>query len=133
MYKAYNDKERGSIPITWSVNPGLSTRIPMFLDYLYKNQTENDYFNASDSGIGYIRPHGLFKAESNRTLPDGDKEFIRISKKYFNQFDMDSVGFIIGRLSDNVCRTYNQIAPVGSNTNDVSWTPAVYDNTPYIQ
>lgn len=133
MYKAYNDKERGSIPITWSVNPGLSTRIPMFLDYLYKNQTENDYFNASDSGIGYIRPHGLFKAESNRTLPDGDKEFIRISKKYFNQFDMDSVGFIIGRLSDNVCRTYNQIAPVGSNTNDVSWTPAVYDNTPYMR
>ena len=133
MYRAYNDPARGSIPITWSINPGLSTRIPMFFDYLYKNQTENDYFNASDSGIGYIRPQGLFRSESNRTLPDGDKEFIRISKEFFNRFDLDSVGFIIGKLSNNVCKTYNQFAPAGSNTNDVSWTPAVYDTTAYLR
>lgn len=133
MLGAYNDPARGSIPITWSINPGLSRRIPMIFDYIYKNQTENDYFSASDSGIGYIRPQGLFQSESERTLPDGDKEYIRISKEIFERFDIDSVGFIIGKLSDNVCRIYNQIAPVGSNTNDVSWTPSVYVDTPYLR
>ena len=133
LLNAYNDPARGSIPITWSINPGMSKRIPMVFDYLYKNQTENDYFSASDSGIGYIRPQGLFQSESDRTLPNGDQEFVRISKEYFQKFDMDSVGFIIGKLSDNVCRIYNQIAPVGSNTNDVSWTPSVYVDTPYLR
>ncbi len=133
LYNAYNDKARGTIPITWSVNPTISERVPMIFDYLYENQTEMDYFNASDSGIGYIRPQGLFQAESDRTLPDGDKEFVKISKEWFKRFDMDSVGFIIGTLSDNVCRTYNQFAPVGSNTNDVAWHPGVYVTTPYIR
>ncbi|MBR3844320.1 MAG: hypothetical protein IKM39_02305 [Clostridia bacterium] len=133
LYNSYNDNARGSIPITWSINPSISDRIPMLFDYLYKNQTDMDYFSASDSGIGYIRPQGLFQTESDRTLPDGDKEFIKISKEWFKRFDMDSVGFIIGKLSDNVCRTYNQFAPIGSNTNDVSWTPTVYVTTPYAR
>lgn len=133
LYTGYNDKARGTIPITWSITPSLSDRIPMLFDYLYKNQTDMDYFNASDSGVGYARPQSLFRSESNRTLPDGDKEFIRINKAYFNKFDMDSVGFIIGTLSDKVCKTYNQFAPIGSNTNDAAWTPAVFAGTPYVR
>lgn len=133
LYAAYNDSARGTLPITWSITPGLSDRIPMLFDYLYKNQTDMDFFSASDSGIGYVRPQSLFRSESERTLPDGDREFIQISKQYFDRFDMDSVGFIIGTLSDKVCKTYNQFAPVGSNTNDSAWSPSVYAGTPYVR
>ncbi|MBR4868176.1 MAG: hypothetical protein IKU10_03385, partial [Clostridia bacterium] len=133
MYRCYNDPARGSIPITWSFTPGLCNRIPMVIDYMYKNQTENDYFSASDSGIGYVRPQGLFQSESDRTLPDGDRAFVAISKSYFERFDLDSVGFLIGKLSPKVCHIYNQFAPVGSNSNDTAWSPAVYNEAPYLR
>ncbi len=133
MYRCYNDPTRGSIPITWSFTPGLCNRIPMVIDYLYRNQTENDYFSASDSGVGYVRPHGLFQSESDRTLPDGDKAFIALNKQYFERFDLDSVGFLIGKLSPQVCHTYNQFAPIGSNGNDTSWSPTVYNGAPYLR
>ncbi len=133
LYPGYNNPQRGQFPITWSITPGLSNRIPMLFDYLYKNQTDQDYFSSANSGVGYVRPQSLFREESERTLPNGDKAFIRINRRYFNKFDMDSVGFIIGTLSDRVCRTYNQFAPSGSNTNDPGWTPAVYAGTPYVR
>ncbi len=133
MIRCYNDPARGSIPITWSFTPGLANRIPMAIDYLYRHQTENDYFSASDSGVGYVRPDGLFQSESERVLPDGDQAFIKLNQAYFERFDLDSVGFVIGKLSSKVCHTYNQFAPVGSNSNDSSWTPAVYNGAPYIR
>ncbi len=133
LYRCYNNSERGSIPITWCVAPSLSRRIPMLFDYLYTHQTENDYFAAANSGAGYLRPQSLFQSESARTLPDGDRAWIKLNREYFSRFDMDAVGFLIGTLSDNVCRTYNQFAPVGSNTNDVAWTPADYVGTPYVR
>ena len=133
MIRCYNDPARGSIPITWSFTPGLANRIPMVVDYLYRYQTENDYFSASDSGVGYVRPQGLFQSESGRVLPDGDQAFVKLNKEHFERFDLDSVGFLIGKLSPKVCHTYNQFAPVGSNSNDSSWTPAVYNGAPYIR
>ncbi len=133
MYRCYNDPARGSIPITWSFTPGLANRIPMFFDYLYKNQTDMDYFSAADSGVGYVRPQGLFQSESDRTLPDGDKAFIKINQEWFRRFDLDSVGFVIGKLSPKACNTFTQFAPVGCGTNDRTWTPAVYNGTPYVR
>ena len=133
LYRCYNNSERGSIPITWCIAPSISRRIPMLFDYLYTHQTENDYFAAANSGAGYLRPQSLFQSESARTLPDGDRAWIKLNRAYFSRFDMDAVGFLIGTLSDNVCRTYNQFAPVGSNTNDVAWTPADYVGTPYVR
>ncbi len=134
LYRAYNDPVRGTIPITWSFNPGLCRRVPMVLDYIYANQTENDYFNAADNGIGYVRPQCLFQSQSERWLPDAGKEWTRINSELFEMFDLDSCGFIIGQLSDEVCAMYNEFAPVGSNTNDSHYaTPQGFEGTPYVK
>ena len=133
LIRAYDDPKRGTIPITWSLNPGLSRRVPMIFDYLYDNQTENDYFTAANSGAGYLRPQSLFQSQSDRFLPDGDKAWIKLNKELFEKFDLDAIGFLIGTPSDEVCFAYNQFAPVGSNTNSSAWSPADYAGTPYIR
>ena len=133
LCEAYDDPARGTFPITWSVNPGLCRRVPMVFEYLYENQTENDYFTAANNGVGYIRPQSLFQSTSARTLPDADREWVRLNKEYFERFDMDAVGFLIGTPSDPVCLAYNQFAPVGSNTNSAGWAPTVYAGAPYVR
>ncbi|MBQ9416693.1 MAG: hypothetical protein IJU20_07655 [Clostridia bacterium] len=133
MIGAFDDPARGTIPITWCFAPGLSRRVPMALDYLYRNQGDNDYFAAANNGLGYTRPQALFRSESERTLPDGGEEWTRLNREYFERFDLDSVGFIIGKLSDPVCEMYNTFAPVGSGTNDSQWTPGLYEGTPYLR
>ena len=133
LYDAYDDPARGTIPITWSINPGLCRRVPMIFEYLYENQTENDYFTAANSGVGYLRPQSLFQSTSDRALPDADRAWIRLNKEYFERFDMDAIGFMIGTPSDEVCLAYNQFAPAGSNTNSTGWSPAVYAGAPYVR
>lgn len=135
LWAAYQDSDRGKLPLTWAVNPGLSDRIPMLFDYMYSNLSENDTICASDSGIGYISPQYLFQDDrlaDGRTLPNGDQKLISVSKPYFQKFDMDIVSFIISKMSNDCYATYQSFAPNGSFHYDRSKPITIYKGTPYV-
>lgn len=135
LWSAYQDSNRGKIPLTWAVNPGLSERIPMLFDYMYSNLTEADTICAADSGVGYISPQYLFQDDwmaDSRALPDGDQALIAASQPYFQKFDMDIVSFIISKMSNDVYETYRTFAPIGSFHYDRSKPLTIYKGTPYV-
>ena len=135
MWQAYENPARGSAPITWAVNPGLSDRIPMAFDYFYSNLSPKDTICASDSGVGYMRPQYVFQDKSladSRTIANGGAQYVSYTKKYFDRFDIDAVSFIIGYMSPQVYAMYNQIAPVGSFHYDRAKPITIYKGVPYV-
>lgn len=93
--KWYEDPGLGRLPLMWCFNPNLSDRIPQAFDFIYENYTDNDYFEAGDSGAGYNNPRLLYPPRIFSELPSGAEANIEHSKKYFERFDMSVIGFVI--------------------------------------
>ena len=135
MLTAYQDAKRGSLPLTWAVNPGMSDRIPMAFDYYCSNLTAMDTMCTADSGIGYFRPDGIFQDDTSvdgRTLPNGDKKLIAASKPYMQKFGMDLVSFAIGSMSNKAYAMFREFAPAGVFHNDRTKPITIYNGTPFI-
>ncbi len=91
----YRDPALGKLPLMWCFNPNLSDRIPMAFDFIYENYTDNDWFEAGDSGAGYNVPRLLYEPRIYSDLPCGAPVNIAHNKKYFEKFDMSIIGFVI--------------------------------------
>lgn len=91
----YKDENLGKIPLMWCFNPNLSDRIPQAFDFIYENYTENDYFEAGDSGAGYNNPRLLYPPRIFSDLPSGAEANVKHNIKYFEQFDLSIIGFVI--------------------------------------
>ena len=76
----WDNKERGSMPLLWGINPNLSESYPDIMQYLYNTKTENDFFAADASAAGYMNP--------NRIDPAFLPLFIEHNKKFYEKWDM---------------------------------------------
>ena len=47
---------RGKIPLSWTIAPGLVDMGPAIINYYYSNSTPNDCFITGPSGMGYLMP-----------------------------------------------------------------------------
>jgi hypothetical protein len=50
------DPKRGSVPIAWTVQPGLAYVAPIILDYYWRTATPDDALVSGPSGLGYTYP-----------------------------------------------------------------------------
>jgi len=91
----YRDEKLGKNPLMWCFNPNLSDRIPMVFDFIYEHFTENDYFEAGDSGAGYNNPALLYAPRIHSDLPDAADLNVKHNRTYFDRFDLSSIGFVI--------------------------------------
>ncbi len=91
----YGDESLGKIPLMWCFNPNLSDRIPQAFDFIYDNYTENDYFEAGDSGAGYNNPRLLYPPRIFSELPSGAETNVEHNIMYFEKFDLSIIGFVI--------------------------------------
>ncbi|MFQ5910470.1 MAG: GxGYxYP domain-containing protein, partial [Thermoplasmata archaeon] len=83
MREIWNHDLRGSIPISWSMEPLLWELAPVFLEYLYDDATPSDTFVAGPSGAGYIYPD--FIPDENLNL------YLWRAKRLLNRTDIDIV------------------------------------------
>ncbi len=94
----YRDENLGRIPLMWCFNPNLSDRIPQAFDFIYEHFTENDYFAAGDSGAGYNNPRLLYAPRIHSDLPSAVELNIAHNTRYFEQFDLAHIGFVINSV-----------------------------------
>ncbi len=116
----YRDKKLGKNPLMWCFNPNLSDRIPQVFDFIYENYTQNDYFQAGDSGAGYNNPYLLYPPRVHSDLPSGAEAFVSHNKYYFDKFDMHCIGFIINGVyptDEKQMADLSRFADVGSGYN----------------
>lgn len=94
----FKDPNLGKNPLMWCFNPNLSDRIPQAFDFVYERYTDNDYFEAGDSGAGYNNPRLLYPPRIYSDLPSAADVNVEHNKKYFEKFDMSIIGFVINSI-----------------------------------
>ncbi|MBO4548834.1 MAG: Ig-like domain-containing protein, partial [Abditibacteriota bacterium] len=137
MPTIWEDKTRGQVPLGWAINPNLSQRFAFGMDYFRKTATRNDTFVAGDSGAGYINPGALAETRRFSGLPSGVDQWKRHCEKWFRQFDLSCVGFIIDgfapRMTEELLDVYAELAPDGIGGQKLPSSQGVYKHImPYI-
>jgi len=131
MPEIWSDPARGTLPITWPINPNLAERFAFGLWWIRSTATENDVFVAGDSGAGYINPYQLSEPREFSNLPSGVPRWEDWNRKWFRQFDLDTVGFVIDGttpfMQDDALEAYLRFAPAGLGTQAVPNKPVVGD------
>ena len=65
LAKLWGDKNRGVIPINWTISPALLDASPQILNYYYRTASENDCFASGPSGVGYALIYDIFRNRFN--------------------------------------------------------------------
>ena len=129
------DPNLGKLPLMWCFNPNLSDRIPMAFDYVYENFTDNDWFEAGDSGAGYNNPRLLYEPRIYSDLPSGVQANIVHNKKYFDRFDLSVIGFVINsvhKLDTTQMYDLAEFAKDGVAYNGYGDPACIVNGTPFI-
>ena len=63
--RLWGDRNRGQVPITWTITPALLDAAPQMLEYYYKTATPNDNLVCGPSGIGYTRASNWWQPKSD--------------------------------------------------------------------
>ena len=97
LIKFWKDKNRGKVPIAWTVSPFLVDLAPFILRYYSSTASDNDCFVSGPSGAGYWYPL------ANPRYAD---EFLELCKKYF---ELSGLKFteILG-YSDSIGKKYSE-------------------------
>lgn len=137
MPRIWEDPTRGEVPLGWAINPQLAQRFAFGMDYFRKTATKNDSFVAGDSGAGYLNPGSLTEPREFSGLPDGTEAWKIHNQKWFRQFDISIVGFVIDGfappMNDKLLDIYAKIAPDGIGGQYLPSNQGVYKNKmPYI-
>ena len=107
MRKLWNNTDRGSVPMGWTLSPAMVDAMPGALNYYYQTSTDNDNLISGPSGYGYTYPNDW---------PDQNalNQFVSKTEEYnlLAGFRVITVwNTITGGINQNVGETYATYAP----------------------
>ena len=70
MRRFWDDSNRGSVPIGWTVSPAMVDAMPGALNYFHQSATDNDNLISGPSGYGYTYPNNWLNNSLNSALVD---------------------------------------------------------------
>ena len=143
--EVWTDSAHGEIPYTFSFNVNLADRIPMIMDFMYENRTDNDYIIAAE-GMTYVNQSALVQGfvgkeadPITRTLPTAIDQYLKYAKPYFERFHIDVTTRIINgftALEPSAMDAIGPLTPSGNflqNSTAGSFDLQVYQGTPYLR
>ena len=83
--KLWDDKNRGEIPINWTVSPGLVDIGPGLLNYYYSTASPNDFFASGPSGLGYALIYDALNKKWYMTNPSHIDAYTKFTQKYIEK------------------------------------------------
>jgi len=91
QYKVWEDPVRGSVPIHWSLGPGLLELMPPIAEWFLEHASARDQFFLGISGAAYVHPYrGLFQKTND---PEGLwVEYLSLTGNYLRILGLDAVG-----------------------------------------
>ncbi len=107
MKEHWDNPDRGSVPIGWTVSPAVLDAAPSLLNYYYDTATPNDCLISGPSGIGYTYPN--YWPNQN----DLDN-FAKVSDDYCSRAGLRVITIwntILGGINPNVGESFADNAP----------------------
>lgn len=117
MRKLWNNSDRGSVPIGWTLSPAMVDAMPGALNYYHTSSTVNDNLISGPSGYGYTYPNYWQKVTALN-------QYAAKTEEYNNQAGFRVITIwntITGGIASNVGQTFASYAPTllgltGQNT-----------------
>jgi hypothetical protein len=81
MRKLWNNPDRGSVPIGWTVSPAMVDAMPGALNYYHQSSTDNDNLISGPSGYGYTYPNYWLRQQSH-TNADALASYVAKTEEY---------------------------------------------------
>ena len=85
MSNLWDNKNRGEVPINWTVSPGLADFGPGLLNYYYTTATPNDFFSSGPSGLGYALIYDAHNKKWNMTKSEHTNAYTKFSQQYLEK------------------------------------------------
>lgn len=102
MRKLWDNPDRGSVPMGWTVSPAMLDAMPGALNYYYQTATNNDNLISGPSGYGYTYPNSW----SDENLL---KQFVAKTQDYTHRAGLRVITIwntITGGINTNVGKVY---------------------------
>ncbi|HYG38521.1 MAG TPA: carbohydrate-binding protein [Cytophagales bacterium] len=107
MRKLWNNPDRGSVPIGWTLSPAMVDAMPGALNYYWQTSTDNDNLISGPSGYGYAYPNS-FPSQSSLD------QFVAKTEDYNQRAGFKVVTIwntITGGINQNVGQSFATHAP----------------------
>lgn len=85
MSNLWDNKNRGAVPINWTVSPGLADIGPGLLNYYYNTATPNDFFASGPSGLGYALIYDAHNKKWNMTNGEHAEAYTKFTQQYLEK------------------------------------------------
>ena len=85
MARLWENPDRGSIPINWTISPGLADLGPGILNYFYKTASTNDFFASGPSGLGYSLLYDAHNRKWNSTGGQAFDAYMQLTQRYLEK------------------------------------------------
>jgi hypothetical protein len=134
--KIWNDPARGTLPLTWAINPTLAQRFPFGMHYLRKTSKPHEVFVAGE-GAGYLNHSLLQSPRPEPGLPDALDLWVAHSLKWYQQWDLSVTGFNIdgntAAMTDRGFSAYQKFSPGGIGLQRAPSTFGMRGSLSYLQ
>jgi hypothetical protein len=114
--KILADPARGTLPLSWAINPTLAMRFPFGMHYLRSHRAPGEVFVAGEAA-GYLNPSLLQAPRPPPGLPDALDLWVAHNQQWYHQWDLDVTGFNIDGntppLNDRGFAAYRKFSPGG--------------------
>ena len=105
LAKLWDNKNRGVVPINWTVSPGLADIGPGLLNYFYKTATPNDFFASGPSGLGYALIYDAHNKKWNMTNDEHAEAYTKFTQQYIEKSGLRVIT-IWDEISERQMETY---------------------------
>lgn len=85
MSELWDKAGRGSIPINWTISPGLVDFGPGLLNHYYRTATPNDFFASGPSGMGYSLIYDAHNYVWNATSGASFTPYAQLTQQYLEK------------------------------------------------
>ena len=107
MRKLWNNADRGSVPMGWTLSPAMLDAMPGALNYFWQTATDNDNLISGPSGYGYAYPNSW----PNQNLLN---QFVAKTEDYNRRAGFKVITIwntITGGINQNVGQSFASFAP----------------------
>jgi len=111
----YDDPARGQAYCNWGIDPNLTDRISVFMDYVYRHKTAKDTFMAWDSGAGYIWPNQLYGSRDPSGYRTAVPAWQQHCREYYRQFNYSITAWLLNGAMPLVITDFKNYAPFSGN------------------
>lgn len=127
MRKLWNNPDRGSVPIGWTVSPAMLDAMPGALNYYWQTSTDNDNLISGPSGYGYTYPNSW----PNQTALN---QFVAKTENYNARAGLRVItvwNTITGGINQNVGQSFASNAPtlLGVTAQNTGGGLTIYNNS----